>query len=216
MVSLSYSFESANGEILAEKLIDDGMAAFKDGNFSLAIQLSDEVLKQQPNNYRALLLKGDTLYLQEKWYESALLYGVAFKTNPTDENLKNRLLNIHGRIPSEIIDAELKRTIIDANGNLVTKTITNKVYGLDIPQAEEFIKRLPIEKIIIRDGQKFEVHEHVQIIKIKNSMFFGRHDLDFFGHPFSIFRATDNQLQLIEGDTATLIFSFFIPVDSFR
>ena len=91
-------------------------------------------------------------------------------------------------------------------------TTTNKVRGFDIPQNEAFIKNLPIQKIIIRDGQKFEVHEHIQIIKIENSIFYGRHDLDFFGHPFSVFRATDSQLQLVEGDTITIIFKFFTPV----
>ena len=95
-------------------------------------------------------------------------------------------------------------------------TTTNKVRGFDIPQNEAFIKNLPVQKIIIRDGQKFEVHEYMYIVNIENSIIFGSHTIYIENPPFTIFRATGNQLQLVEGDTITLTFRFFIPVDSFR
>ena len=99
--------------------------------------------------------------------------------DPTDKYLKHRLKIISVSIPEVIFDAELERTVIDANGNLVGITTTSKVTGFDIPLTEQFIKDLPVQKIIIRDGQKFEVHEHTHIINIENSRIFGSHSIKF-------------------------------------
>ena len=135
------------------------------------------------------------------------------KIDSGNEKAIANLQYIEFKLEYRMIDGFMEIKIHDSQGNLVTHFRTTEIRLLDNSLAEDVINGFSVKKIIIRDGQEFELLQKKIVIHEESDSTPGRTGFHFTYNPeVMIAYSTHYQFVLEEGDVVTFYSNIFRPI----
>lgn len=132
----------------ADELINKGLELDKQNKFEEAIKYYDEALKVEPNNIRALGLKGSCLHFLHKYDEAIKCYDEGIKIDPKDIYCwynKGHSLSGLKKYDDAIVCFDKALTLCDKNDKFIPYLLECKAYVYyhrgDYKKAEEIIDK---------------------------------------------------------------------------
>ena len=196
------------------------------GKTDEAISYFDKVLEMNPNHIGALINKGLTLLKVDKAKESISYFAKVAKIDPNYDLKQHKLRDIKSFFVP--IDGFVEITVRNSQGSLATHIRTPNLGVLDFDIANDAIDQIPITKIVNRDGQDFEVHEVTRISSAEKDGVNGgsiiylsfeklpaeHHEIRLtFNNEVPIIKNFHSQYLLEKGDTTTIHYTIFRPVE---
>ena len=183
------------------------------GDIKQGIQYFDEALEIKPKHVISLNNKAEAL-IQLGKYEDAFTYlNEVMKIDSGNKEAITNLQFIEFKLEYLEIDGFMEIQVNDSQGNLVTHFRTRNFNVLDNSLAEDVINSFSVKKIIIRDGQEFEVLQKKISIREESDSTPGRTGFHFTYNPeVMIAYSTHYQFVLEEGDVVTFYSNIFRPI----
>jgi len=190
-----------------------GTSFIGQGDIEQGIQYFDKVLEMNPEHVNTLNNKADALIRLGEYEDAFTSLNKVMKIDSGNKEAIANLQFIEFKLEYLEIDGFMEIQVNDSQGNLVTHFRTRNFNVLDNSLAEDVINSFSVKKIIIRDGQEFEVLQKKISIREESDSTPGRTGFHFTYNPeVMIAYSTHYQFVLEEGDVVTFYSNIFRPI----
>jgi len=194
-------------------LNNKGDALVQLGRYKKAISIFDKALEIDPEHIKSLGNKGKALIKLHRYQEAFIPLNDIMRIDPENKQAITALQKIQYKLDYMRVDGFTEIQVNDSQGNLVTHFRTKNLNVLNNSLAEEVVNSFSVKKIIIRDGQEFEVLQRKIVIHEDSDSTPGRTGFNFTYNPeIWLGFSTHYQYILKEGDVVTFYPTIFRPI----
>ena len=211
-VILVYGETESENDILLNKASQH----LKLGEYEEAISYYDQILETNPNHVQALFDMGFSLSMLEKYEESIPYYERVLNIEPYNQLALFKLEDALIRITSYwygSIQGVLEISVHDSHGGLVAFLRTTDIKAIKHKILYDLVDKWPVTQEIVRDNQKFEVHQKEFVKVVKADTIYGFHQILYSEKIYLPLALTWHyQIPVERGDVVSYVYSIFRPI----